>query len=536
MKRRIIILFFFLACTAALYSQGPQYAWVKKLSQTYSASINATLCDGAGNIYIGGNFSDSIYFDSIVLRIPGRYSFVAKYDGNGNALWAVSDTGLGICYLQGMSFDNAGNVLICGYYANDPIRFGSFALAEDSFADNSMFIATFSPANGQCLTARKIGKGIDVGNVNPGSTLSAAFTDNGGDYHVQGYATTSTDLGGQAVNGAFIARYDTGFNLIWAGPALGSPGCMDGDGNFYGVGYIEDYCIYQDSTIGSIASQRSGFTDRNSEAGGLLQWLKQEGQYYTEMVALTNNNGSVLYSEGYYKGECILDDSVVLNDSANSQGIFVYCQDYSGQGIWGKSWPVKSQPEIFSITDNLSGYVALTQFGKTDTDVSFIALLNGSGTLLGYQTLDTVYTGTTGAILNSAMDPSGNIIISGNVGNEGLITLDTFTFSTSRYPFLAKISANSLSSIVQPAPVSNTLNIFPNPNKGAFYVFCNLPHGAKNCTAVVLDITGREINRYTISSGQSSIDASRVISPGCYILNLVEDGKLLAAGKVIVAR
>ena len=91
--------------------------------------------DGSGNIIITGAYGSTINLDTIALS-NGPGIFVAKYNGSGNALWAVEvKNGIG----NSIATDNYGNMYVAGYHYGDSITFGNTTLV--NAGSNDMFVA-----------------------------------------------------------------------------------------------------------------------------------------------------------------------------------------------------------------------------------------------------------------------------------------------------------------------------------------------------------------------------------------------------------
>ena len=74
--------------------------------------------DSSQNIYTAGTFSNSVQFGSLTLTNNAASTiFVAKYDSNGNALWARQLPGLGSDVATGLTVDSHTNCWVTGYYA-----------------------------------------------------------------------------------------------------------------------------------------------------------------------------------------------------------------------------------------------------------------------------------------------------------------------------------------------------------------------------------------------------------------------------------
>ena len=113
----------------AKFSPSGNVLWLKSIGGFNSEVPYAVCTDGSGNVYVSGSSSsDTIIFDSINLyNAANDGMFVAKYDANGNAIWAKGASGVNSTSGSGVSADLAGNVFVAGSY-NDSITFGTTIL------------------------------------------------------------------------------------------------------------------------------------------------------------------------------------------------------------------------------------------------------------------------------------------------------------------------------------------------------------------------------------------------------------------------
>jgi hypothetical protein len=101
--------------------------------------------DAQGYSYIKGWHGDSTYFDNIMLRSPygmGLSYFIAKFDPDGNTIWANSITEhyYGFDYNQ-MDIDNNGSVYL-GAQIRDTIHFGN-DFEYVNVGNNDLFVAKY---------------------------------------------------------------------------------------------------------------------------------------------------------------------------------------------------------------------------------------------------------------------------------------------------------------------------------------------------------------------------------------------------------
>lgn len=127
MKRTLLIAAcsLFLAGTQAFAAD--QQKWSKSVENTVSKweelNLQApTAVDNAGNTYATGAFTQPIVIGSTVLDPIANSAYLAKYDANGNALWAV---GLrGAATITAITTDEQNNVYVAGTLA-DAVEVGS---------------------------------------------------------------------------------------------------------------------------------------------------------------------------------------------------------------------------------------------------------------------------------------------------------------------------------------------------------------------------------------------------------------------------
>ena len=116
-------------------SFAQNYEWAKSIGSAASDWGNSITTDASGNVYITGFYSNTADFDPGVdtanLISAGGYDiFVAKYDNNGNYLWAKSIGSTSDDYGNGIATDDSGNVFITGYFLLTSIFPGHLATSD----------------------------------------------------------------------------------------------------------------------------------------------------------------------------------------------------------------------------------------------------------------------------------------------------------------------------------------------------------------------------------------------------------------------
>jgi gliding motility-associated-like protein len=134
------------------YDANGNVLWAKQPTSTQDtlniSGGTSVATDKNGNIYVGGNFQDTLTFGPIVLinTTSGGAYFLVKYDPNGNVLWAKqaqTETSLPLNYLslEAISADNSGGIYVTGEFM------GNFIIGTDTVvgynSNWSVFIAKY---------------------------------------------------------------------------------------------------------------------------------------------------------------------------------------------------------------------------------------------------------------------------------------------------------------------------------------------------------------------------------------------------------
>jgi hypothetical protein len=204
----------------AKYDANGNVLWAKGAGGTGNEIANAVCADVFGNVYVCGNYSGpTLVFGSTTLNnASGEDIFIAKYDAVGNVLWAKSSVGTGTNEGYSVTTDANGNAFITGYFGGPSITFGSVTLANAGSDD--IFFVKYDPSGTVQWAKRAGGTSFDIAN-SVGTDASGNIFITGRFFNTITFGVTSlTSSGGADV---FIAKYDTGGNVLWAKKA-GSTG------------------------------------------------------------------------------------------------------------------------------------------------------------------------------------------------------------------------------------------------------------------------------------------------------------------------
>ncbi|MGD2110327.1 MAG: SBBP repeat-containing protein [Phycisphaerae bacterium] len=176
----------------------------------------AIAADSSGNCLVTGYYQFTTDFGPYVLNDTGHHSvFVAKYDTNGNALWAQSSqacTAPGVIDSVGLGIavDQVGNAYVTGQ-AQGPTSFGPLTIASGTSCSGShnIFIVKYD-ADGNVLSAQATSGGNSFFPYAAGNSISARAEDEfalAGLYTGSGFTIGNIALPAAGSTDAFVAKF-----------------------------------------------------------------------------------------------------------------------------------------------------------------------------------------------------------------------------------------------------------------------------------------------------------------------------------------
>lgn len=242
----------------AKYDGNGNYLWAHNIGSTSTDFGNRINVDGLGNVYLTGHFRNAVDFDpgvgSAALISAGNGDiFFAKYDANGNYLWAKGIGNSYEDYVSDFALDGLGNVNLTGNFRNTVDFDPSTGVANLVSAGNyDLFFAKYD-SNGNYLWAKRIG----------GASSSGIAVDVSGEIFLTGVFANVVDfdpgpgtanLTSAGITDIFFGKYDFSGNYIWAN-SIGSTNDdmsfsieLDGVGNLYISGYFIGTVDFDPST------------------------------------------------------------------------------------------------------------------------------------------------------------------------------------------------------------------------------------------------------------------------------------------------
>jgi hypothetical protein len=334
----LIILLILLLSNLA-FSQIPDWTWAKQAGGTESDDGYAIAVDNSGNSYITGTFRGTASFNGTSLSFAGgtRDIFVAKYNSSGDLLWAKQAGGTGPDYSYGIAVDGSSNSYVTGYFGGTAIFNGT---SISSVGHNDIFIAKYDSDGNVLWAKRAGGIGRDeaygiavdgLGNsyVTGYFSLTASF--NGTSLSSMG-SSRDIFVAKCNTNGVFQWAKQAGGTGTDEGRGI----TVDGSRNSYATGFFVGTANFNGTSLSAPGTGQDIFVTKYDENGN-FQWAKRAGGNTTfgdagYGIAVDGSGNS--YVTGMFYGAA--DFNGFTLNSAGSSDIFVAKYNTNGANQWAK--------------------------------------------------------------------------------------------------------------------------------------------------------------------------------------------------------
>ncbi|MGX7668408.1 SBBP repeat-containing protein, partial [Flavobacterium pedocola] len=378
----------------AKYDANGNYLWAKAIGGVSDDLAGGMTIDNNGQVYVVGTFQATADFDpsgatASLTSVGGVDAFFAKYDTNGNYIWAKSISGGSNENGLSIAVDNSNQVFVTGFFYGTADFDPSGVTANMSPTGGyDTYIAKYD-ANGNYIWAKKIGGMND-------DYATYLTLDNSGQIHITGYFNATADfdpsvavanLTSFGVNDIFIAKYDTNGNYIWArnmgGTSNDNANCIavNTNGDVFITGYFQNTADFDPSGATANLSTFGGqdiFIAKYDSAGSYL-WAKNMGgasNEYGNSIAL--DSSSQLFITGFLGGSADFDPSAATDNltTFGNSDVFIAKYDTNGNYLWAKNGGGTGSDSGYSIALNANGDLNVTGFFNDTADFE---PLNGTG-------------------------------------------------------------------------------------------------------------------------------------------------------------
>ncbi len=530
----------FLMCFLSFQSnaQAPYWNWASTAGGNNSDRANAIIYTADGNLLVTGFFEDSASFESTSLGAVDFGMFIAKYNCNGNLIWAkkVAEADFGI-EPQKIFEDSSGNILITGYFG-DFIDAGNVSFNTTntftSYGSRDIFISKFD-ANANFIWAghigaiedEKISSGINNENIiiqgsrfsqliatadSLSDTLTNDFTWHlwAACYNTNGQIQFLTDV---AKNTSQMittgVSLDQNQNFYLSGNYYGKPviGILPDTAQLSNAGSFTNIYIlkfHSDSTglqrlwrqhIGGIKNDFAQAMDLNEASEILLTGIYADSSFFG------NDSGSIVLQSGITVAE-----NFICGYQSNGNLLFAKNCGYSQTGGITTTQIIHDDSLIY-LTGKYTGTTAPVFGAGIDSILLepvknfFVAAYTDTGTIHWARgSLSSFANGLNGITL----DDSGHVYAAGFYTLYCVIdtgATDSLYFLSSgvddifigRLGYLILVEDTEIidTTFVQDVSTDNSLSVYPNPTSNNLTI--DLNQSVVNSTIEVYSITGKKM-------------------------------------------
>lgn len=462
----------------ANFAEAQAWQWATKAGgagNDYSSELET---DVLGNSYVTGTFRDSISFGSTILASPGTSAvYLAKYDVNGNLVWAKIAAKCSAISADGICLDVSGNIFLAGQFPG-VATFGSL-LPVTCTASGSydVYVAKYS-STGEVIWARSFGgAGMDyTGGISKDNYGNVYLT---GDFHLTAFPYSSSKI--------FISKYDSLGNNIWTKTELsygqshfGNGIKTDASGNSYVTGDFFHRLKFNLTDSIEAGNIESNIFVARFDSSGNFDWGQKAGAGtgYCVGKAIDIDAAGNAYITGFYRGTISFGALNITSNSGLAYDVYVASCSANGNFVWVNKSVGPGSPGSISLDNNGNVFVsgnfsqpiqfgasALTSAGNNDI---FLTELNPGGNFIW----STSCGGTRNDfILGATKASASGIYLSGYFTSTiyfGASLSLTDTSNTKSDIFTAKLSPQ-VTGIIENVQ-QESFNLYPNPTKGEFYI------------------------------------------------------------------
>ncbi len=422
--------------------------WARQAGGIGRDRARGVAVDSAGNSYVTGHFKDDVQFGSVSLvHVHRRDAFLAKYDPNGNVVWALSFGGEDDDYGMGVAVDSADNVYVTGYFENT-MQFDGTVLT--AVGNTDVFVAKLS-SGGSSIWSQRFG----VSGFSQALSIDVAGN---GDIYFTGNFSNQISFGGTTltVNGnseIFVAKLNTNGQPQWAQGAGGSA-TSDSEAG-YGIAAVPGggaVVTGQFSETGIFGSLSVENTNHNPDifvvkysSNGTAEWVRAAGaESYDRGSAIAADASGNVYATGWFERDADFDGIVV--SSAGHTDIFL--AKYSPSGIiqWVKQGSAPGDDRGHAITLANTGEIFVA--GQFSLSVVFEGtVLDGTGGFAAQYSADgslewvrpAPVATSFGLCKGVGVDSQGDVILAGDFASDVSFDLANLSSLGDSDVFVAKI-------------------------------------------------------------------------------------------------
>ena len=383
---RIVLFLILLSESNLLISQN--FIWEDSQHTPSFESANAIAIDSVNSfLYMGGVLTEPLLGIGNSELLGGKDGLIAKYDFDGNNIWAFNIGGNLDDEVTGIAVDSAGNIYVTGYYTGTidlTGNTGQSGMVSTAYGGKDIFIASYTPDG--ALRSYQV-----LGTANDDAGMDICSNDNG--IFVTGFYSGTIIIDGNVSTvpynnkNIFVAKLDFNLNFLWAINAGSNQddypstdfqeqkmGITADDTNVYVIGMMggDNFLIYKDGiiqdTLFNADSHQDIFILSLESQTGNLKWAQQienNADPVGGMGIAVNPNG--VYITGVTHNNSVFPGGNTVS-SPDSMFIFLSQLDkITGLETWTKTFysNVTNSNYGYSVaTDNTQGIYVIGMYGS----------------------------------------------------------------------------------------------------------------------------------------------------------------------------
>lgn len=281
------------------------WQWVRADAPAPSQEVRSKIkVDSGGNIYVSGS-SGTGSFGSLTFKTQGPFAmYVAKLNATGSWQWLATNTGKLPSAAHHLALDKAGNVVVAGSSQTETYD----SLPFKSNGESDVFVGKVNP-QGKWLWVQSLGSTFR----DEAKSIAIDAQDN---VYVTGHFQDKITVGtttytSQGIQDIFLGKLNGSGAWQWLSTAGGMSEDhaltleLDGQGNTYVGGFVNDKASFGSLTIQSIGLRRALYVAR-ADSKGQWDWVKSaqtEDMMDSELTGIKIGGTGRLYVAGHFTGD-----------------------------------------------------------------------------------------------------------------------------------------------------------------------------------------------------------------------------------------
>ncbi len=207
------------------YDFAGNFQWA--IQEDFTSYMLSLAYDNQGNIFLTGLFSNTVTIGNTELVSAGYDDvFIAKYDSDGQVVWAKRAGGENMEYMGLISIDAMNNLYLTGEFPSHDVTVDDFAIIMEE-GDGNILFAKLDPLGNVLWASAKGGSSVSS-SADYYGWPTAIYTDAEGNSYIKGWCNDSSHFDNILLASAFsnpdynnrwnkfTTKFDTDGNTIWA--------------------------------------------------------------------------------------------------------------------------------------------------------------------------------------------------------------------------------------------------------------------------------------------------------------------------------